>query len=137
MSDNIIPVLSSVEKFEITPKTYDLIIASSVVEHSVDKSEFNSVINNIKNGTKLGGINRLSITVDLTETELESDKELPPLIGTNLALDEAIELFKEAYSEWKIIDQAITPYEEVQDRNGVKIIWSCNYFSLIAQKIKY
>lgn len=134
VSKNIRAIQSSVEEFDIASNSYDLIIASSVIEHAVKRSEFDRLVHDIKNGTKIGGINRYSITVDLCETNLETQASIEPLIETALSTEEVSRFFNEVYYDWKILAAGSTPYEEVEIRDGAKILWKCSYFSFIAQR---
>lgn len=131
VADNITPVLGDVSTYSILPEQFDFILAESVLEHCAD---MRAVITRIQCGTKKDGFNCLSITTDLEEVDILTDKKLSSSVLTNLSSAECELMLREIYCEWSIQKLDFSPYQEIQQQQGASILRTAKFCFLIASR---
>ncbi len=135
VSDIIQSHIADIELFNIEPKTFDIIIAQSVIEHGVENKEnFLKVIHSIQNGTKNGGINYLGITTGLEEIDAKTNEQLRADIGYSATYEEMQRCIRDLYNHWEITCEEKEPYREEYIKNGKMIIWKATFFVFAAKK---
>jgi len=120
--------------FLIEGNRYDLILAISSLEYAFDKSYFPAIIEQIKCGTHLNGLNYITINTDLLETDQKTGKSLFPQVEAYFTEDEALELLRESYSDWSILALESRRCREILKREEKTILAECVSVTLVGQK---
>lgn len=100
-------IVSPIEDYQIEQDFYDLILAISALEHVDCKETFVRKLEQLKVGTRTGGIVCLVINSNVVEREQETGKELPPQFEVNLPTGEITALLGAIYEDWESIKQTI------------------------------
>ncbi|MBY0358617.1 MAG: class I SAM-dependent methyltransferase [Candidatus Obscuribacterales bacterium] len=127
-------VQSDFESFVIEEKTYDLILAISVLEHSSSYEAILAILDKIIAGTKNGGFNRLEFTTNRNVKDNKTGETIETYVETPLQSETLISMLKDKYHSWKIEHLELTPYEEVFVRDGREILWRSTQVNLVMQK---
>lgn len=133
--DYIEPEIKEVEKFFIKKNYFDLVVSFSVLEHGVsDETAFFTVIQNIKNGTKSGGLNYLGITTNLEELDAKTLEKLSKDIVYDASFEKAKSDLEDVYKDWEILSAEKSFYKEEYVKNGKMIIWQSDFLTFVAKK---
>lgn len=132
VSHLINPVLESISEYTITPNSYDLIAAMSVLENALKLDDFPIGIRKIQQGTKVAGFNCLSIATDLIERESATGERLTPIINSAFTAMHCEEVLRGLYKDWEIAHLDFSPFKQVVQRGEKQIEWSANYCLFVA-----
>lgn len=94
---------ADIEHYDIAKDRYDYIAACSCLEHVSSEVALQSVIQRMKEGTKLGGINLITMSTNVEEVTLQDNKPREPLIELNLPTLDAEEMLADQYKDWEIL----------------------------------
>jgi len=95
------------------------------------------VLEQMKSGTRLNGYNYISVSTDISEVEIDSNKKLPVDIELPFTITEAESMLLETYENWRILKLKKKPYKEIYTRDNKKVLWRTTFLSLVVQKISY
>lgn len=98
---------ASIEDFSIAESTYDLILAVSALEHMESAESFFSKIQEIKNGTKNGGIVCLILNSNITEHSKSTGEPVPPQFEVNLPTAQLQALLSTAFAGWEVLKSTV------------------------------
>lgn len=129
-------ITENMDDMVIAESLYDCILSVSVLEHSASYDIMINTIEKIINGTKSGGINRLTFSTNRTVKSLETGKIIESPVETELERDKLIEDLKRLYACWEIILLDTIDYDENLDRNGEKVNWKSSDLSFLARKVE-
>lgn len=135
VEDCIVGKQSDFETLCIREEHYDLILAVSVLEHCSCFEGITGVIDGIISGTKSGGYNRLEFTTNRNVRDQKTGEQIPTFVETPLESEILIAMLKDKYKSWQIQKLELTPYEEVLEREGRKILWKSMQLNIVTQKI--
>ncbi|MCM3783037.1 class I SAM-dependent methyltransferase [Neobacillus mesonae] len=94
---------ADIEHYEIIENGYDYIAACSCLEHVSSIEALYRVLNRMKNGTKLGGINLITMSTNVEEVTIRDSMPREPMIELNLPTLDAEQLLSDQYKEWDIL----------------------------------
>lgn len=134
VSNSIIKYKSTIESFEITADTYNLIIAVSALEHVASEKDFVYALDKIRHGIKHNGIICLTINTDVVETDLTSGKLLAAQFEVNLKTVEMDDLLLKAFSSFNILKHTLVPQRHEIKRNGQDVLINTQVVTLVVQK---
>ena len=103
VTSNIHGIISSIDNFEITPCTYDMILAISALEHVQSESVFTDKLYQIRDGLRANGVALLLINTNIQERDKYTGKELQPQFEVNWGRDSLTAVFDEVFSGWKCL----------------------------------
>jgi SAM-dependent methyltransferase len=136
VADRIVPICSHVAEYRISPGVYDVVMAMSVLEHAYEQDALCVGIQEIQEGTRVGGFNCLSIGVDLTEIDESTGERLEPLICAHLSAHECRTMLSRLYSGWEVLRLGFSSFKDRWVREGRSIEWSANYCSFVARRVR-
>lgn len=127
--------IKEVENFFIKKDYFDLVLSFNVLEHGVsNEGAFFKVIEDIKNGTKNGGLNYLGITTNLEELDAKTFEKLPKDIVYDASFEKARSDLEDVYKDWEILSAEKTFYKEEYVKNGKMIVWKSDFLTFVARK---
>ena len=126
-------IVSPIEAFIIEPKTYDYIIAHSVLTHTESKNKMFQIVKNMVEGTKNNGINYINEITNPREFDAETGEKLDPDAEIDISFEEFKIFLEHAYKGWTIQSIKKNPYEERFKKNGKEVVWTTDYLSFIAK----
>ena len=134
VASGIIALTEDMDSMEIKKQSFDCILSISVLEHSASYDIMINTINKIIDGTKSGGINRLTFSTDRSVKSLETGKIIESPVETVLNREELLKDLKKLYSGWEIVLLDSIDYDENLDRNGEQVNWKSSDLSFLARK---
>lgn len=96
---------ADVEHYQIPPNGFDFVAACSCLEHTSSKEAFLESVERLKAGTRIGGIHCITMSTSVEEKDIQTGRQIEPLIELNLSTSEAIMLLEQAYEGWNILFQ--------------------------------
>lgn len=120
--------------FQITPNEFDFIVAISSLEHVQSESVLNDVLQQMKAGTKTGGINCIIVNSEVEEYDITTNKKLDPLFEINLSSNKILKHLKSTYKGWKEFSVVIKPLEYQISRNDRPVLLKTNAITFVAKK---
>ncbi|SDW18195.1 class I SAM-dependent methyltransferase [Paenibacillus sp. PDC88] len=94
---------ADIEHYEMRKNRYDYIAACSCLEHLSSEEALSKVIRRMKEGTKLGGINLITMSTNVEEVTIQDHRPREPLIELNLPTLHAEEILADQYKDWEIL----------------------------------
>ncbi|QGH32874.1 methyltransferase domain-containing protein [Gracilibacillus salitolerans] len=125
---------ADIGKYSIKEDEYDLIVAVSSLEHVSAENILDSVLNQMAQGTKKGGINCIIINSEVEEIEIESNKQLDAFMEINLTTDQMIDKLKNNYKGWEVVKQLVRPLEYQIVRNENPVLLKSKAITFVVQK---
>ncbi len=125
---------ADIGKYSIKEDEYDLIVAVSSLEHVSSENILDSVLNQMVQGTKKGGINSIIINSEVEEIEIESNKQLDAFMEINLSTDQMIDKLNNNYKGWKVVKQLVRPLEYQIVRNEEPVLLKSKAITFVVQK---
>ncbi|MCI3919443.1 methyltransferase domain-containing protein [Paenibacillus sp. TRM 82003] len=132
--DKIACRLSDIGEYNIELERYDYICAVSSLEHLDTEITFDKVVAGMISGTKVGGINCIIASTNVTETIMESGEEICPMYELNFKTDYLINKLRNAYSDWSLLKQTLKPYEVEIERDGIRVLLRGDVVTWAVQK---
>lgn len=127
-------IVSSIDDYNISVDTYDLIFAVSALEHIDSTESFSKKLLEIRNGTKKNGIVCLIINSEVTEINKENGGSLIPQFEVNLKTEELLSLFDKNFCGWKLINSKIVEQHYDIPRENCTAALSTNVVTFVVQK---
>ena len=107
VADHIRGFVSSIDDYEITADSYDLIMAISALEHIASKSAFEKRLAEIRDGLRHGGIACLIVNSGVIEHDKATGQELLPQFEVNLPTRQMQNLLENTFAGWQVIKHTI------------------------------
>jgi SAM-dependent methyltransferase len=133
VTDTIIAQTVDIENFPIKKNTFDYIIACSCLEHISSETAFVAKLQEMKAGTKDGGINCVLMSSEVKEINVLSGDEQEGLIELNLSTEQVFSYLRELYSNWDVFIEKCVQQEIQEERDGNAIIFRSNWITFVAQ----
>ncbi|MDR9744989.1 class I SAM-dependent methyltransferase [Paenibacillus taichungensis] len=125
---------ADVEHYAIKPDHFDYIAACSCLEHVSNKQALVEAIERLQAGTRTGGIHCITMSTSVEEKEINTGRELEPLIELNLPTAEAIALLEKAYTDWNILLQEHVTQTIEEEKYDEPTQFRCELLRFAAQK---
>ncbi|MGW7160423.1 class I SAM-dependent methyltransferase [Paenibacillus taichungensis] len=125
---------ADVEHYAIKPDHFDYIAACSCLEHVSNKQALVEAIERLQAGTRTGGIHCITMSTSVEEKEINTGRELEPLIELNLPTAEAIALLEKAYTDWNILLQEHVTQTIEEEKYDEPSQFRCELLRFAAQK---
>ncbi|PIH61333.1 bifunctional 2-polyprenyl-6-hydroxyphenol methylase/3-demethylubiquinol 3-O-methyltransferase UbiG [Paenibacillus sp. LK1] len=125
---------ADVEHYAIEPDHFDYIAACSCLEHVSNKQALVEAIERLQAGTRTGGIHCITMSTSVEEKEINTGRELEPLIELNLPTAEAIALLERAYTNWNILLQEYVTQTIEEEKYDEPTQFRCELLRFAAQK---
>jgi hypothetical protein len=87
----------------------------------------------MKAGTKDGGINCILMSSEVKEIDVLSGDEQEGLIELNLSTEQAFSYLRKLYSDWDVFIEKSVQQEIQEERDGNEIIFRSNWITFVAQ----
>lgn len=123
-----------IEEFEISPNTYDLILAVSALEHMDSKESFVKKLEEMKAGIKEQGIVCLVVNSEVREKNKETGEALFPQFEVNLLTEELQALLQKNFASWEVLKSTIREQKYDIPREGCISELSTNVVTFVAKK---
>lgn len=125
---------ADVEHYAIEPDHFDYIAACSCLEHVSNKQALVEAIERLQAGTRTGGIHCITMSTSVEEKEINTGRELEPLIELNLPTAEANALLEKAYTDWNILLQEHVTQTIEEEKYDEPTQFRCELLRFAAQK---
>lgn len=133
--DHIVQVeKADVEHYAVKPDHFDYIAACSCLEHVSNKQALVEAIERLQVGTRTGGIHCITMSTSVEEKEINTGREIEPLIELNLPTAEAIALLEKAYTDWNILLQEHVTQTIEEEKYDEPTQFRCELLRFAAQK---
>ncbi|KOY13390.1 class I SAM-dependent methyltransferase [Paenibacillus xylanivorans] len=133
--DHIVQVeKADVEHYAIEPDHFDYIAACSCLEHVSNKEALVEVIERLQAGARIGGIHCITMSTSVEEKEVNTGREIKPLIELNLPTADAIALLEKAYADWNILHQEHVTQTIEEEKYHEPTQFRCELLRFAAQK---
>lgn len=128
-------VKSEIEEFSILVDEFDMIVAVSALEHLRNKSTLVSKIYEMKNGTKVNGVNCIIMNSNVIEVDKITKDNLDPLFEINISTKELITILDDIYKDW-IIEKRIISHQTYNiQRDGRPVLLETDCLTYFVRKI--
>lgn len=128
-------VQADIGDYPIKKDAFDYIIAVSSIEHVATEDIFDKVLQQMMEGTKVGGINCIIVNSEITEVEIETNKILDALMEINLPTDKMINKLKSIYEGWEVVNQSVKALEYPIVRNDKQVMLKTNAITYVGRKL--
>ncbi len=118
----------------IEENSFDVILAISVLEHSKSLGRISDILQQIVQGTRDGGFNRMTFSTNRKVIDVKTGEEINTEVETRLIQDDLIALLERVYTDWPSKRISLIPYSEEFDYKNHRVLWTCSDVSLIARK---
>nr|WP_154958989.1 class I SAM-dependent methyltransferase [Paenibacillus xylanexedens] len=125
---------ADVEHYRIQPKAFDFIAACSCLEHTSSKEAFLETVERLKEGTRLGGIHCITMSTSVEEKEIQTGRQIEPLIELNLPTFEVMALLEQAYEGWNILFQEHVTQTIQEEKYDKPTEFRCELLRFAVQK---
>ncbi|SLJ98607.1 MULTISPECIES: class I SAM-dependent methyltransferase [unclassified Paenibacillus] len=133
--DHIVQVeKADVEHYAVKPDHFDYIAACSCLEHVSNKQALVEAIERLQAGTRTGGIHCITMSTSVEEKEINTGREIKPLIELNLPTAEAIALLEKVYANWNILLQEHVTQTIEEEKYDEPTQFRCELLRFAAQK---
>ena len=123
VAGNIQGIVSSIDDYEITADSYDLIMAISALEHIASRAAFEKKLVEIRNGLRIGGVACLIVNSGVIEHDKATGEELPPQFEVNLPTCEMQHLLEQTFTGWQIIKHTVVHQKyDIPRANGFAVL---------------
>lgn len=121
--------------FPIDFERYDYIFSVSSIEHVESEATFDEVVANMIHGTKVGGVNCIIVSTNVTETLLDSGISIEPMYELNFETQYLMDKLQEAYRGWGLLKQTVKPYDVEIEREGKRVLLRGDVVTCAVQKV--
>ena len=125
---------ADVEHYQVQPNAFDFIAACSCLEHTSSKEALLETVERLKAGTRLGGIHCITMSTSVEEKEIQTGRQIEPLIELNLSTSEAITLLEQAYKGWNILFQEHVTQTIQEEKYDEPTEFRCELLRFAVQK---
>ena len=123
-----------IEDFNISPNTYDLILAVSALEHIDSKESFVKKLEEIREGIKAHGVVCLVVNSEVREKNKETGEMLVPQFEVNLPTEELQEILQKIFAGWEVLKSTVRGQQYDIPRDGCTSDLRTNVVSFVARK---
>ncbi|WP_433943050.1 class I SAM-dependent methyltransferase [Paenibacillus sp. SN-8-1] len=124
------------EHTDFGDEEYDYIIACGCLEHVSSEEAFVQVLERMKKGTRIGGIHCIGMNTNVQEVEMDSGKELEPLIELNLSSTKAVQILERVYGDWNVLEQSAVLQSIEEEKYEVPSEFRAQSITFAAQRVK-
>lgn len=121
VESHVSPIRADIEHYAIAEHGYDYVLAVSALEHLSSFDALNRKLEEIKRGTRPGGINCLIVGTNITETAVDNGEQLDPLFELRMTPSDLLALFAARYEGWETLASAVNPLAFAIERQGREI----------------
>ncbi|WP_434751753.1 class I SAM-dependent methyltransferase [Paenibacillus amylolyticus] len=125
---------ADVEHYQVQPNAFDFIAACSCLEHTSSKEAFLETVERLQAGTRTGGIHCITMSTSVEEKEIQTGRQIEPLIELNLSTSEAIALLEQAYDGWNILFQEHVTQTIQEEKYDEPTEFRCELLRFAVQK---
>jgi len=125
-----------IEHADISKATYDYILVCGCLEHVSSENAFIQVLERMKQGTQMGGINCISMNTEIQEVERDTGRMLDTLIELNLRKDKAFSILETVYKGWNVLEQKTVIHSVDEDKYDVPTQFRSQSITFAAQKLR-
>ena len=93
-----------VEHADIAKEQYDYIVACGCLEHISSEEAFVEILERMRKGSRLGGINCIIMNTDIQEVERDTGRAVDTLIELNLKKDAVFTILERVYVGWNVLE---------------------------------
>ena len=104
---NIQGIVSSIDDYEISTDSFDLIMAVSALEHIASRAAFENKLAEIRDGVRIGAVACLIVNSGVIEHDKATGEELPPQFEVNLPTYEMQHLLEQTFAGCRIIKHTV------------------------------
>ena len=123
-----------IEDFNISPNTYDLILAVSALEHIDSKESFVKKLEEIREGIKAHGVVCLVVNSEVREKNKETGEMLVPQFEVNLPTEELQEILQKIFAGWEVLKSTVRGQQYDIPRDGCTSDLRTNVVSFVTRK---
>lgn len=135
VSNSIVKYKSSIEDFEITEGTYNLVIAVSALEHVAAEKDFIDVLDKMKHGIKKNGIICLAVNTEIVETDIKNGELLDAQFEVNMSTVVLKDILFKTFSNFKTLKSTVVPQKYGIKRDKRDILISTQVVTFVVQKL--
>jgi len=128
--------VKTIEEYEITPDTYDLIMAVSALEHVDNEASFARKLGQIREGIASNGIVCLVINSEVSEEDAERHEVLEPQFEVNLSTVKVLSYLEESFLGWSILKQSVVHQEYEIPRGDIVSKLSTSVITFVAKNVR-
>ena len=125
-----------IEEFEIIPKTYDMILAVSALEHIDSKESFVKKLEEMRDGIKQNGVVCLVINSEVEERNKATGEVLFPQFEVNLPTEELQYVLQNTFSGWEVIKSTVRRQQYDIPREGCISELTTNVVTYVVRRTK-
>jgi len=129
-------VCSSIEDFHISESRYDYVVAVSTLEHMMNLDILTMKLKEIRDGSKIGGINYFVLNTNVSERMKESGERLEAQFEINLSDKDMYDLLNKVYKDWQVIEEKNNRYKFDIERDGHNIVLESCCVTYIVKRIR-
>ncbi|WP_397538266.1 class I SAM-dependent methyltransferase [Rummeliibacillus pycnus] len=130
----IVPYKEDIADFVIQPNEYDYIVAVSSLEHVESRDTLEKVLLNMRNGTKVNGVNCIIINSEVEEVDLETGAKLEAYMEVNISSAETISTLRQVYNGWEELLVLPKSLEYQITRKGKPVLLKTTAITFAVQK---
>ena len=135
LKQSINGIVMPIEEFLISPNSYNLIIAISVLEHINNEQAFLNKLKEIKEGVCINGFICLIINSEITEKRIEDESFIDPQFEINISTTKLKKILEDIFQSWNFVKYNVSAQQyNIPRENGVTDL-NTNVVTLVAQKV--
>lgn len=125
---------ADIGNYDIKPNNFDFIVAVSSLEHVQSEEVFRNVIQRMADGTKYNGINCIIVNSEVEEIDMDTNKKLDALMEINIPTEEMMNILKQIYDGWEVLNIIVKPLEYKIIRNEKSVLLKTNAITYVVKK---
>lgn len=127
-------IVSTIEDYEITPNTYDLILGISALEHIESEEQFVAKLGEIRDGVRDNGIVCLVVNSNVREADNRTGESVPAQFEINMSAGKMKATLEEIFGGWKVLKGTIQEQQyDIPREFGISKL-STSVVTLVARK---
>ncbi|MFJ8260383.1 class I SAM-dependent methyltransferase [Rummeliibacillus sp. NPDC094406] len=130
----IVPYKEDIANFVIQPNEYDYIIAVLSLEHVDSRDTLEKVLLNMRNGTKVNGVNCVIVNSEVEEVDLETGAKMEAFMEVNISSAEMLSTLRQVYNGWEEILVLPKSLEYQITRKGKPVLLKTTAITFAVQK---
>ncbi len=103
VAESVHGIITPIEMYSIKKSSYDLILAVSALEHVDSEQSFVQKLEEIRDGTRDGGIVCLIVNSDVIETNKKTGQIVPAQFEVNLSKEVLEKMVNRIFVNWKVL----------------------------------
>ncbi|MEI5908040.1 class I SAM-dependent methyltransferase [Bacillus spongiae] len=128
------PHQENIANFVIKRAEYDYILAVSSLEHVDSREQLENVLKDMKNGTRLNGVNCIIVNSEVEEIDKETGVSLDAYMEVNISTKEMMNILKSTYSGWEDILIVPKKLEYQIMRRGKPVLFKTTAITYIVRR---